>query len=483
MTSIRERIAHALFPQGRPRLRRKGRGDVIQRAALKRGPAAGGKAINAAITVTVDDSKGWDPLAGGGPHDRSWSELKDDLDDALEAWRKNFMIRRIVTLTRSYVVGNGITVSSKNRSVAKFLESFWTHPKNRMDQRLGPMCDELTRAGELFPVLFTNKADGMSYIRFIPAARIREIETDPDDYEKELRYGQIQDATAELKWWISPNDPAALKPARRQLPPVMLHFAVNRPIGATRGESDLATVLKWALRYSNWLEDRVRLNRIRTRSGMLDIEIADDSMVEQKKYQLRQDQPLTAGIYIHGPGEKSQLHNLNIQADDAEPDGKALRLAIAAGSATALHYLGEGGDVNYATAKEMGEPTARFHTERQEQLTNFLVDIASLAYWRYQAVTGSRAPAGRDLLIETAATEVARADNQTLASAAKDVVTALAQMRAQGWIDDTNAVRLAFKFAGEAIDQDEIAAILEAAQPADPTVGDTPRGDPEEEQE
>ena len=247
MTKIRERIAQVLFPQGRPRLRRKGRGDVIKRAALKHGPAAGGKAINAAISVTVDDSAGWDPLAGGGPHDRAWHELKDDLDDALEAWRKNFMIRRIVTLTRSYVVGNGITVSSKNRAVARFIEEFWTHPKNRMDQRLGPMCDELTRAGELFAVLFTNKADGMSYIRFVPAARIREIDTDPDDYEKELRYGQIQDANADLKWWISPNDPAALKPVRRQLPPVMLHFAVNRPIGATRGESDLATVLKWAL--------------------------------------------------------------------------------------------------------------------------------------------------------------------------------------------------------------------------------------------
>jgi hypothetical protein len=456
MTNIRERIAKALF------------GDVIQRAVLKHGPAAGGKAINAAISITVDDSKGWDPLAGGGPHDRTWSDLHSDLEDALEAWRKNFMIRRIVTLTRSYVVGNGILISSKNRAVAKFIEEFWTHPKNRMDHRLGPMCDELTRAGELFAVLFTNKADGMSYIRFVPAARIREIETDPDDYEKELRYGQIQDATAELKWWVSPNHPTALNPVRRQLPPVMLHFAVNRPIGATRGESDLATVLKWALRYSNWLEDRVRLNRIRTRSGMLDIEIADDSMVEQKKYQLRQDQPLNAGIYIHGPGEQSTLHNLNIQADDAEADGKALRLAIAAGSGTALHYLGEGGDVNYATAKEMGEPTARLHTERQQELTDFLLDIVSLAFWRFQAVTGSRPPAGRDLRLETATTEVARADNQSLATAARELVTALAQMRANGWIDDTNAVRLAFKFAGETIDQDEITAILAAAKPAVP---------------
>ena len=40
----------------------------------------------------------------------------------------------------------------------------------------------------------------------------------------------------------------------------MLHYAVNRPVGALRGESDLAPILPWLKRYSRWLEDRVRLN-------------------------------------------------------------------------------------------------------------------------------------------------------------------------------------------------------------------------------
>ena len=42
--------------------------------------------------------------------------------------------------------------------------------------------------------------------------------------------------------------------------PVCLHFAVNRPVGCVRGESDLASVLPWLRRYSRWLEDRTRLN-------------------------------------------------------------------------------------------------------------------------------------------------------------------------------------------------------------------------------
>ena len=449
--TLRERIAQRLF------------GDVIKDSI--------DRAINAAISVRVDDGPGWDPLSGGGPNDRPWAELREDLDDALEAWRKNFMIRRIVTLTRSYVVGNGIVVSSKHAWVEGFVRRFWDHPMNQIDQRLGPMCDELVRSGELFVILFTNKVDGLSYIRLIPASRIREVETDKDDYEKELRYGQIQETTTELKWWLSPDHPDAANPEV----PVMYHYAINRPIGATRGESDLATILKWALRYSNWLEDRVRLNRTRTRQGMLDIEIEDDSQVEAKKYQLKRDDPLRAGIYVHGKGETSTMHLLNIRADNAEPDGKALRLAIAAGSGTALHYMGEGGDVNYATARAMGEPTARFHTERQEDLIKLLLDLVALAYQRYRLVTGGKMPADGDLKLVASVTEVAREDNASLALAAKDAVAALAQMRTHGWTDDATAIRLAFKFAGETLTEEEINHILDTVEPlpASPPQGET----------
>ncbi len=41
---------------------------------------------------------------------------------------------------------------------------------------------------------------------------------------------------------------------------VMLHYSVNKPIGALMGESDLTTIIPWLLSYSRMLEDRVRLH-------------------------------------------------------------------------------------------------------------------------------------------------------------------------------------------------------------------------------
>jgi len=437
---IRERVARFLFA------------DLMEQAARQ---------AAAAVTVQVDEAAGWQVLAGGGPQDRSWSEHYQDLEDALEAWRKSFLVRRIVTLTRSYVVAGGITVTSEHAQVERFVRAFWTHPQNRMQRRLGPLCDELTRAGEVFPVLFTNRVDGMSYLRTVPASQIRRVETEPEDYERELAYIQATDLTVEGRRWLSPLHPHARQVAADgSLPPVMLHFAVNRPIGATRGESDLAPILPWARRYGKWLEDRVRLNRIRTRQALLDVELADDSMVRQKRRELEAMDPVTAGIYVHGKGEKVTAHRLEIGSDEAAEDGRALRLAVATGANTALHYLGEGEGTNYATAKEMGEPTARFYTERQEELCEHLIDLVRVAHERAVLLGKARRPAGGDYRLQAVVTEVARADNLVLAQAARQIVAALSEMKGQGWIDDATAVRLAFKFAGETIDEAEVRRML-----------------------
>jgi hypothetical protein len=448
VSRVRSRVAGALF------------GDIIQQAT---------KDALAAVSIRIDDSPGWDGHTPG-PIDRAWADINQDLEDALEAWRKNFLVRRIVTLVRSYVVGPGLTVTSRLPEVDQFVKAFWNHPHNRMARRLGEMCDELTRSGELFPVLFTNRVDGMSYVRFVPAVQIREIETDPEDYETELRYGQNQRTTAEVKWWTGLGHKGAFRRARGgpggwHYTPLMLHFAVNRPIGATRGESDLTPILPWCRRYSEWLKDRVRLNRQRTRQGLLDVEIADDALVETKKQQLRTRNPVEAGIYVHGPGETVALHSLKIEADDAEKDGQVLRLAIAAGANIGLHYLGEGESTNYATAKEMGEPTARFYGDRQTEFKTFLTDLVTVAYQRFLMANGNGSQTPDDLQLEAHAPEVARADNESLAKAAADIVAALREMREVGWITDDLAVKMAFKFAGEPIGEEEIKRILSQPKP------------------
>jgi hypothetical protein len=429
-----------------------------------------------AISRPVDDVGPWanlipppgPPHAGGwgaypwqtaGVADRPWHEIAQDLDDALEAWRKNFLVRQIVRLTTAYVVGDGITVKADHRLAAAFTQEFWFHRQNRVDRRLSAWCDELTRSGELFIALFTNLVDGMSYVRAVPARQIVGIETSRDDYEQELAYWeQTQDPTATqpggppfTKKWASPLTASPTDP-------VLLHFAVNRPVGATRGESDLTPILPWARRYTQWLTDRVRFNTIRTEMAAAWIKVQDETQVERKRRQYEANPPTGGNIFVTGPGEELAFPSASIDAGDAEPDGKALRLAIAAGANVPLHYLGEGESATRATAKEMGDPTRRHYRMRQLDFGHMLCRLVEAAYYRRADALGIRRTAEPGLHAETP--DVSREDNQALANSAKTIVETFAVMKANGWIDDQTAVMLAFKFAGEVLTDEQIQAII-----------------------
>ena len=132
-------------------------------------------------TRALDDPN--DRVVGGTARQRNDSNREEVLRDALEAWRTNPLARRIVSLTTQYVVGGGVTVNVKHSATQKFLNEFWAHSLNRMVVRVMELCDELTRAGELFIVLSTDGA-GMSYVRAIPAQHVQNIVSAENDIEQ-----------------------------------------------------------------------------------------------------------------------------------------------------------------------------------------------------------------------------------------------------------------------------------------------------------
>ena len=131
----------------------------------------------------VTDSPGWTSLTSR-LHDYDPAHVQDIYQDALTAWR-------IIAITTDYIVGDTFTISSSVQSLNKFIGLFWHHPKNTMDLRLETMCDELSRSGDLFVLLFRNDMDGMSYIRFVTKDQITKIDTAPNDWETELSYAEI----------------------------------------------------------------------------------------------------------------------------------------------------------------------------------------------------------------------------------------------------------------------------------------------------
>ena len=328
---------------------------AIARVLVGRGAAAGfrSRSTLAAVSVQVDDSTGWVGFQGG-PNDRDASEIQQQYTDALEAWRKNPMAKRIVDCIIDYTLGDGITPTAAGQ-LGTFIAKWWNHPKNHMEHRLPELCEELARAGDLFLSLHTNPVDGISYVRPIPKDRIIKIETASNDWETELAYHETQEI-GPPKIWLSPHHPDA-----DEAPAIMLHYAVNRVVGALLGESDLATMIPWLLRYSRLLEDRVRLHW--AARAFLWIVTVPSNLVQSKADQYRTT-PDSGSIIVKDDAEEWDAVSPDLKGFDAQFDLRAIRQMIDAGSGMPPHWRGEAHDVSLATAQAM-EHSASRHLRRR----------------------------------------------------------------------------------------------------------------------
>ncbi len=395
-------------------------------------------------------------LSAGTDMDKPYEQLAAEFTDALEAWRTNPMARRIISLIGAYVVGGGIRVWSERADLNDYLSVFWAHRQNRMALRLLAWCEELARSGELFIALFLNPIDGMVYVRAISAKRIQRIEVDPDDYEAEQVFWEAGSAdNPDGKPWYAPDHELAGEG------PVMLHYAVNRPVGAVRGESDLASILPWLRRYTRWLEDRVRLNAgVRTFLWIVRAPSRVRAVLEEKYRRA----PEPGSIIIADEAETWEAVAPNLRATDAANDGRAIRWMVAAGGpGTALIDFGEGEDSNLATARAMGEQRRRFLRQRQQYFGFVLADVAVQSYNRAVALGKVAGPLVTlaDVMVELP--DIAPEDNSELATAAKsmaDALTGLGGLVGESRALKRAAVRLVMKFAGESVgeaDVDEMA--------------------------
>lgn len=391
--------------------------------------------------------------------DRSDSEREDLLRQALDAWRNNPLARRIVGLTSQYVVGGGIGLDCEHAATRLFLQEFWQHPLNHMDSRVVEWCDELTRSGDLF-ILVTSDLSGMSYVRAIPSTDVAEITCADNDLEQEKRFS-LKDGRAYPGWAdvaVGEDNPA-----------YMLHYAINRPVGAQHGESDLAPLLKWLARYSGWLEDRARLNRFRT-TFLYAITLKGSTAVERRNRQaeLNLNPPSPGSLLVKDDAETWEALSPRLESADANTDGLAIKKMIAAGAGIPLHFLAEPESATRTTAESAGGPTFRHYEQRQEFVLWMLRDL--LQTLCHRAARCGR-PVDPGAMIQMRGTDISARDNSELAAAAAEIITAFAELYNRGLIDDAELLRLAYRFAGEVVD---ISALLKRAMDNRAKSGDKP---------
>ncbi len=413
----------------------------------------------------------WGRPTSGTEEDYFWRRLSDNWyqkdvipstylelhNQCYEAYNANPLAFQVIEITTSMVLGSGVKVIASQRRVQAVIDRFWNDPDNHMQLRIYSLCTELALYGEQFVRFFVNPFDGTVKIGQIDPSTIDEIYSNPENVEQPLRFhqrpvGPGAEVWGPGRWSASRQGTLAIRQRSMdgrwfEAGKEVVQFAINRVSNAKRGHSDLATLLPWLRRYKDWLTDRVRLNKYKG-AFLWDVKLtgADKKTIDRKRAEYAYP-PEPGSIVVHNEGEEWSAVEPKISADDVAADGRAIKLMIAVGAGLPEHYLSEGGDVNRATAAEMGLPTLKRFQRRQDYFGFMLRAILDRVL--DEAITAHRLPAGVDRRFEIIFPAIDTEDGAQVASAFNTAVTALGAARDRGWVSDETAMRLMYRFLGE----------------------------------
>jgi len=404
-------------------------------------------------------------LSGGNTRqkDRYPYDREEILRDALLAWRTNPLANRIVSLKKEYVIGEGVQVTSDHAGTQKFIKELLAHELNDWYAQLLEWVDELTRAGEIF-ILITTDAGGMSYFRAVSAMEIADVLTKDEDIRQPIVFiAKTLLTETEGKRYAAYDQADDQQNEDGSFPAVMLQLAINRVVGGKRGESDLGSLLRWLARFSNWLEDRVRLNRFRQAFMFwLKKPFGSESERKARELSLNANPPQPGSILVSDASEDWNVIHPKLDSFEASEDGQAIKKMIAVGSGNPMHFLAEPEGSTRTTAEQSGGPTYRHYSQRQVLVFGFIRRLVRVAV-RRRAMLDHQVKA--DAGIEVTGVDISARDNAALAVAANTIIQGFMQLRTKQMIDDEEMLRLSYKFAGEIVDVKELLARGRLAPP------------------
>jgi capsid protein len=283
-----------------------------------------------------------------------------------------------------------------------FLRRFDEPPERDVDAKTA------RRLGQLHASLADPDAqppEGMIFLRFIEPEHVADpvgdithgIVTADGDVETVLAYCWAPDGKT-VKEVVPANE--------------VLHTKAGVDSGVKRGRSVLEPILKRIRQYEDWLNYRITLNLMRTAVVLVKTITGSPgqiSAIRDANQKQREDTPgaqqqqrmLKPGTTVHAsPGVTYDFKNPQINAQDAQHDGRAILLTNAAATGLPEYmFTGDASNANYSSTMVAESPGVREFESWQDFFTPVFVQLH-----RWALVAGARAKMIEGLTEEEAAT-------------------------------------------------------------------------------
>lgn len=405
-------------------------------------------AFREAVGRNIDaDEANWRKLTADGKRDLVPLTRARMQEIAVYLWRGTPLGKGIIEMPVAYLLAEGVTVTVADDPEAQgWIDAFWNDPINRFDLKLERKMRELAIFGEQCWPTFVNEANGHVRLGYLDPSLIQTVVSDPDNAEQPIgvvtvknkkgrarRYRVIVDGeenvfsarTQEIRAGFTDGD--------------CFYTAINSLATAPRGQSDLLAVADWLDLYEALLfNDGERQKEMRAFFWDVSLKGASPEQVKVRAGEIVAPKP--GSVRVHNDSEAWEAVAPDLKAGDTSTAARLFRNHILGGVAMPEHWFGGGGDVNRATAGEMGEPTLKTLTMRQRLWRAILTDIIKYVIRQRRGKLASKEKQPPQIQVNFP--ELTARDTTKYASALNQIVSAAGAAIERGLLSEETAVAL-----------------------------------------
>src|SRR5215831_986276 len=332
---------------------------------------------------------------------------------AFALYESNPIAKAVLETTRDYVLGEGVTVNctdedeTTRKKVQEVIDLFWHDYINNLDMKLFQKILELGLYGEQCYPLTVNPTDGHVTLGYIDPAHIGAVIHDPDNVEITVavmvKPTNPSDPPTFYKVIGEDRDPNSEWYGRLTMPEKgegltwlvdNKHYTyvggcafipINKVTNATRGRSDLLSLLDWIDAYDQLLFNEMDRSTL-LKNFIWDVSMtgATDKAIDD--YKQKNPQPKPGSVRYHSDKIKWEAVNPDLKTTDAQNLSDLFISYMGTGARMPKTWLNGLMDVNRAAAQELGEPAFKHLTARQKvvkyminNLIRFVLDQAEIA--------------------------------------------------------------------------------------------------------
>jgi hypothetical protein len=411
----------------------------------------GEAARSTGLAVGLDEDDGFRRLTGDADRDLSPISHARMRKVAAHLWRTNLIANRLIELPLAFLLAEGVQVQVAAPRAQAWVEAFWNDPINNFEVKLPKKVRELAIFGEQCYPAFVNEVSGHLRLGYLDPGSIETVICDPENPEQPIGIVTARDAAGRARrYQVIVNGPEEVfGPRARAIRESLtdgecFYFKINDLSGGTRGNSDLLAQADWLDTYDQYLFGEIeRWNFLR--AFMWDVTLKGATPEEVRARAREISPPAPGSVRIHNEAEEWRAETPELQQAESAEGARLFRNHVLGGASVPEHWYGGGGNVNKATAQDMGEPAFKVLAMRQRVLKHMIEEILRYQIYRRLDPTGPLPDPesfNPDLRPRAVFPEMIRRDTTAYAAALRQVVEAASAAVRQELLSANSATAL-----------------------------------------